>query len=93
MLAALGFGHRLLSFDFSVRPYLNDAVFPIYILHQTLIILFAKAMLAWSLNPALEAVLLILATFATGFVCFEIVRRVRWLSGVFGLKAATAIPR
>ena len=93
VLAALGFGHRLLSFDFSVRPYLNDAVFPIYILHQTLIILFAKAMLAWSLNPALEAVLLILATFATGFVCFEIVRRVRWLRGVFGLKSATAIPR
>jgi glucans biosynthesis protein C len=90
VLAALGFGHRWLNFDSPVRPYLNDAVFPIYILHQTLIILFAKAMLGASLNPAMEAVLLILATFATGFVCFEIIRRIRWLRGVFGLKTVAA---
>ncbi len=90
ILAALGFGHRLLNFDSAVRPYLNDAVFPIYILHQTLIILFAMVSLGWSLNPALEAVLLILATFVFGFGCFEIVRRTRWLRGVFGLKAVDA---
>jgi glucans biosynthesis protein C len=97
VLAALGFGYRLLNFDSAVRPYLNDAVFPIYILHQTLIILFAMVSLGWSLNPALQAVLLILATFVFGFGCFEIIRRTPWLRGVFGLKPigapATANPR
>ncbi len=96
ILAALGFAHRHLNVDAPARRYLTEAVFPIYILHQTLTILLAHAMLPWALAPGIEAPLLVAGTFAFSFLGFEGVRRVRWLRPVFGLRrdagAASAAP-
>lgn len=86
ILAALGFAHRLLNIDAGARRYLNDAVFPLYLLHQTLIIVLAQTMLRWALPPLLEAALLTISTFALGFLGVELVRRAGWLRPLFGLK-------
>ncbi len=86
IVAALGFAHRHLNFDAAARRYLTDAVFPVYILHQTLTILLAHAMLPWALAPGVEAALLVAGTFAFALLGFECLRRVRWLRPVFGLR-------
>jgi S-formylglutathione hydrolase FrmB len=41
LLAALGFGRRYLSFNHPVLRYATEAVYPFYILHQTIIIILA----------------------------------------------------
>jgi glucans biosynthesis protein C len=73
IVAALGFAHRHLNFDTPARRYLTDAVFPVYILHQTLTILFAHALRNSALAPSLEASLLVAATFAFSFAGYECV--------------------
>jgi glucan biosynthesis protein C len=91
VVAALGFGYRHLNdADNAWRRYLSDAVFPLYILHQTLIIVLAHLAARWALRPAAEAPLLMLATLALGLLGYEAVRRVRWLRPLFGLKRQAA---
>jgi glucans biosynthesis protein C len=90
IVAALGFARRHLNRDGAVRRYLTDAVFPVYILHQTFTILLARALAPAELSLALEATLLIGGTFALCFATYEFVRRVRWLRPLFGLKIETA---
>jgi glucans biosynthesis protein C len=86
IVAAVGFAHAHLSRDHPWRARLTEAVFPVYILHQTLILVLAHAMrpLAWP--PAVEAPLLVALTFALAWLGFEAVSRVAWLRPAFGLK-------
>lgn len=93
IVAVLGFAHRHLNRDGALRRYLTGAVFPVYILHQTLIIGLARAIAPADLAPATEAPLLVIATFALSFAGFELVRRLRWLRPWFGLSAGMPTSR
>ena len=86
VVAALGFAHIHLNRDGPLRRYLTEAVFPVYILHQTLIILLAQALRPSMLEPGIEGLLLVLGTFAISFAIFEIVKRIAWVRPLFGLK-------
>lgn len=85
VVAACGFAHRHLDRDSAWRRYLTDAMLPLYLLHQTLIILLAMALRPLNLAPAAEGPLLVLLTFALSLAIYEGVRRVRWLRPAFGL--------
>ncbi|UGQ49064.1 acyltransferase family protein [Massilia endophytica] len=85
ILAVCGFGHRHLNFDSAKRRYLTEAVFPVYILHQTLIVVFAHNMKPAGLPPVTEGLVLIVLTFCASFGIFEIVRRIPVLRPFFGL--------
>jgi surface polysaccharide O-acyltransferase-like enzyme len=96
IVAAIGFAQRHLNRDHPTRRLLTDAVFPVYIVHQSLIILLAMALAAarWPLGA--EAVVLVAGTFTLSWLCFEAVRRVPWLRPWFGLArrdAAMALAR
>lgn len=86
IVAALGFGWRHLQRDGPARRYLTDAVFPVYILHQTAIIVLAAWLAPMKLSPGFEATLLSLATGAICLAGFEVVRRVNSLRPWLGLK-------
>ena len=84
--AILGFGRQWSPGDSPLLRYLTDAVFPFYILHQTVIVVLAYDMRPLGLHPVVEGPLLVLAT---GLLCwsgYELIRRVRWLRPLFGLK-------
>jgi glucans biosynthesis protein C len=84
--AVVGFAHRHLTHDSPARRYLTTAIFPVYILHQTLIIVVAHALKPSHLYPPIEGVLLVLVTLATCFLGYEAIRRVRLLRPLFGLE-------
>ena len=88
VVAALGFAFKHWNADHRWRRYAVEAVFPVYILHQTLIVLLSQALLPLHWRPALEGPVLVLATFALSIVGFEAVRRVPWLRPGFGLARA-----
>ncbi len=88
IVAVLGFARRLAPGDSPLLRYLTAAVFPVYILHQTLIVLVSRLLLPLALSPWLEAPLLVLSTFALSFAGYEAVRRVAVLRPLFGLKRA-----
>ncbi|CAN7273077.1 acyltransferase family protein [Pseudoduganella sp. LjRoot289] len=85
MLAVLGFGHRHLCFDSAKRRYLTQAVFPVYIVHQTLIIIFAHVMQPARMPPVTEGLILVVLTLTFSFGIFEAVRRVPLLRACFGI--------
>jgi surface polysaccharide O-acyltransferase-like enzyme len=85
--AACGFAHKHFHFDSPKRRYLTQAVFPLYILHQTFIVVFAYILKPASLAPGIEALVLIVLTITSSFAVFEMVRRVPVLQAMFGLRA------
>ena len=94
--AVLGFARRHLSFDSPARRYLTTAIFPVYILHQTVIVVTAHALKPVNLYPPVEALLLVLVTLSACFLGYELIRRIRLLQPLFGLaresKAAVQVP-
>lgn len=85
--AALGFARRFDPGDSRALRYLSQAIFPVYILHQTLIVVLAYNLRPLRLQPPVEGPLLVLLTFALCFGIYEAVRRVPPLRPLFGLKA------
>ena len=92
IVAVLGFARRWLTADSAVRRYLTDAIFPYYIVHQTAIIMIAHALHGEDLPAWLEAGIVISGTAAACVLTYEIVRRVRILRPLFGLKMGTIVP-
>lgn len=90
IVAACGFARRHLNLDGAARRYLTDAVFPVYIAHQTLIVVLAHSFKPLDLAPGLEAPLLMALTAAGSFALYEAVRRVALLRPLFGLRALRA---
>jgi glucans biosynthesis protein C len=90
LVAAFGFAKTLLNRDGPLRVRLTQAVFPVYILHQTVMIVASQFLLAFALNPAVEAPLLIFITFAFSYTGYLLVRRLNWLRPWFGLKRVNA---
>jgi glucans biosynthesis protein C len=85
--AIFGFARSIVFRETPALHYLREAVFPVYILHQTIIVVVAYNLQPIDLHPAIEGPLLVVITFGLCFAGFEIVRRVRWLRPLFGLKA------
>jgi hypothetical protein len=85
IVAVLGFARRHLVHDNAARRYLTAAIFPVYILHQTVIVVVAHSLKPAHLDPAVEGALLVLVTASTCFLGYEVIRRVWILRPLFGL--------
>jgi hypothetical protein len=86
ILMLLGFARRLLNFDHPLRRYLTDAVFPFYIIHQTVIVVAGHHLTKLGLPAGAEAAILVAVTAAACLIGYEIVRRVAVLRPLFGLR-------
>lgn len=88
LMTLLGWARRYLDRPFRWLPYCTEAVYPWYVLHQSLLI----ALLFWlkplQLGPWLEPGLLLVGTIAGCLLLHELlIRRSRLLRPLFGLKA------
>jgi len=92
ILALIGFARARLHHDGPVRRYLTEAVFPYYIVHQTIIIAagFWVKQAEVSNGPAFAAILL--ATVGGCVITHEAGRRIGWLRPVLGLKPPAPSP-
>jgi len=86
LLMVLALAYKYLNKKSPLLSYFSDAVYPFYILHQTIIIVLAYNLAPMALGPVIEPVAVILLTIALCFVCFEIIRRVDVLKPLFGVK-------
>lgn len=92
IVAAIGFARVHLNRDHRWRATLAESVFPVYIVHQTLIVLFAMVLRPLHWAPAIEGPLLAALTLVASFAVYLAVRRVGALRTVFGLNAAARAP-
>jgi peptidoglycan/LPS O-acetylase OafA/YrhL len=90
IVAILGFGRRWLN-----RPqtpllrYLNDAVFPCYLAHQTVLVVAVWLIRPVRLPAPLEGLSLVAITFAVSLAIYEVVRRIPLIRPLWGLKPLT----
>jgi hypothetical protein len=87
IVAILGFASRHLR-DASTPTlrYLNEAVFPCYLAHQTLLVLAVWLIRPYRLPALVEVAALIAATFGGSLAIYEAVRRVPPIRPLWGLK-------
>lgn len=87
LLAILGWGRALLDRPFRWLPYATEAVYPWYILHQSLIVLVAYWLIPLRLGAWWEPALVVLGTVAGCLLLHELlIRRITVLRPLFGLK-------
>lgn len=87
ILAILAFGSRHLRFTCGFLKYANQAVYPFYILHQTITVAAGFYMISWNLPVPAKFALLVLITFGGCWILYEFpIRRLTPLRPLFGLK-------
>jgi glucans biosynthesis protein C len=70
-----------------LAAYANDAVLPFYVLHETVIVVVAYAVLTWPIGGALQYCLIALASLAATLLLYDLgVRRHPVTRFLFGLK-------
>jgi glucan biosynthesis protein C len=90
IVAVLGFASRHLNRDSAARRYLTTAVFPVYVLHQTVIVVAAHALQPVRLDPLLEGLVLVLLTTAVCFLGYDTIRRIPILRPLLGLAVSAS---
>lgn len=88
ILVLFAYSSQYLNRHSQLLAYCNQAVYPFYILHQTIIIVLAYFMMNSPMNNFLKFTLLTLGTFLGSALIYEfLIRRMRWLWPLFGLKS------
>ena len=86
LLAVIGFSGAYLNKKNRILTYMNEAVLPWYILHQTVIIVVAMNLAKYSLGGVVEPIIVTLSTFAVCFVGYELIKRNKITRFIFGMK-------
>jgi glucan biosynthesis protein C len=88
LIAILGFAQRYLAMDGAVLRYLNEASYPVYILHMPILTVLGFYLVRWQVPIAATFALLLIATACLTFALYEgIVRRVPLARFLFGIKS------
>ncbi len=91
MLALIGYARQhLANADGAWRRTLTEAIFPFYIMHQTIIVVAAYNLNRLHMPVALEATILIALTALGCWLTYVVVRRVQVLRPFFGMAWKTA---
>jgi glucan biosynthesis protein C len=86
IVALIGVAGRFLNHDHPLRSVLTEAVFPFYIIHQTIIVVIGWWLLRFALPPGVEFTILVAATISGCWLFYRVGRTVRWLRPLIGLR-------
>ena len=88
IFAIFGFGYKYLNRPGNTLSYLSKAAYPVYILHMIFLYVGSYLIVSLEISALLKLFLVLIFTFAGCFAAYEmIIRRVRFLRPLFGLKA------
>jgi hypothetical protein len=86
ILAVFGYGAKYLNKPSRMLAYRNEAVYPFYIIHYTITVLLGFCLMNKAMPIFLKFVIMMVGTFGGSCLFFEIIKRVRPLRPLFGLK-------
>jgi len=94
IVAILGYGRRFLNVSNRALRYANEAAYPFYILHQTVIVAVGFYVLKWGIGVPSSYTLVVLFSLLATLGLYEVsVRRVGVLRFLFGMKERPPAPR
>lgn len=87
ILVIFGFAAKYLNHQSEKLSYANRAVYPFYILHQTITVVIGYYLMNLDLNFWVKSSVMIIGTFGGSWLIYEfVIRRVKILWPLFGLK-------
>ena len=87
IVAIFGYGAKYLNQKSNLLTYCNTAVYPFYILHQTITVGMGYYMMNWQASFAVKFLILATGTFFFSWLLYEfIIKRINFLRPLFGLK-------
>jgi membrane-bound acyltransferase YfiQ involved in biofilm formation len=88
IFSVLAFSHRYLNRPGKMLRYLTEAAYPVYILHMIFLYLGSTIIFPMNLSVEVQFVLTLLFTLGGCFGTYEIIRRVKFLRPLFGMKVS-----
>ncbi len=90
ILALLTYGRRFLNFTNRFLKYFAEGAYPIYILHQTVLVAVAFFVVQWGLGVGAKYAIIVALSFAGTVLAYDIlVRRTNITRFLFGMKPRT----
>jgi peptidoglycan/LPS O-acetylase OafA/YrhL len=87
ILALLAYGRRLLNFTNRFLKYFAEGAYPIYILHQTVLVAIAFFVVQWSISTGAKYAIIVALSFAGTILAYDIlVRRTNITRFLVGMK-------
>jgi len=85
VLALLGAGRHLLDRTNIFAAYMSAASYPVYIIHQAVLVAIAYYVVALKIPPALQFVAIVVFSVLLTFTCYEVIRRIPVMRALFGI--------
>lgn len=92
LLAMLAFARIFLNRGGRILEYLSQAAFPVYVLHQSVLMVVAYFVVQWDMAAGAKFALILFGALVASFALYEIFRRVPPLRVVLGVKDAKPKP-
>jgi glucan biosynthesis protein C len=86
LLVFLGLASQFINFSNGLLRYANDAVLPVYILHQTLIVVLGYFVIQWDWPVNAKYFFILACVFISSLGIYELVRRNGVTRFLFGIK-------
>jgi glucan biosynthesis protein C len=86
MLGILGLAAVHLNRPSKALAYLSKSVFPVYIVHFPIQYAISYYLMPVAISAMAKLGILLIGTFVGCFLIYEIVRRIKWIRPLFGMK-------
>jgi hypothetical protein len=87
IISVFSFGIKYLNRPGKLLTYLSQAAYPVYILHMIFLYLGSMWVFGLNLDVRVQFILVLLITIVGCFATYEVIRRLKWIRFLFGLKA------
>lgn len=86
IISVFAFGYKYLNHPGKALTYLSQAAYPVYILHMVFLYLGSMLIFQWDIDVHIQFFLVLAFTIGGCFASFELIRRLKWIRPLFGLK-------
>lgn len=87
VLALMGAGRHLINRTSNFAAYMGAASYPVYIIHQAVLVAIAYYVVIWIVAPALQFTVIMIGSLLLTFACYEILKRIPVVRALFGIAA------
>ncbi len=85
VLALMGAGRHLLDISNNFTAYMGAAAYPVYIIHEAVLVAIAYYVVMLAIPPALQYAVIVIFSVLLTFACYEILRRIPGVRVLFGI--------
>lgn len=86
IISVFAFGYKYLNRGGRALTYFSQAAYPVYILHMIFLYLGSMWVFRLNLDVRIQFMLVLLTTLIGCFATFEVIRRLKWVRPLIGLK-------